>query len=147
MANKLNKSFFQGNLVKEPDYRDFGNGNGGVCTLRLANSRKFVSNGKEHEETTFVDCQVFGKTASTCRQYLSKGSEVIIEGRLHLAEWQTKDGQQRQKLELVAENVQFLSRQPQQQQRYNQSAVDPAYAPEPPMPDADNYPAEDDCPF
>lgn len=139
MANKLNKSFFQGNLVKDPDYRDFGNGNGCVCTLRLANSRKFTNNGKEHEETTFVDCQVYGKVASTCRQFLSKGSEVLIEGRLHLAEWQTKDGQQRQKLEMVAENVQFMSRgnssnahRPPSNDQYSKPQhrqVEPEYAP------------------
>lgn len=156
MSNKLNKVFLQGNLVKEPDFRDFGNSNGGVCTLRIANSREFLSKGQKQEETLFVDVNTYGKLATTCRQFLSKGSEILIEGRLHLDSWQNKDGKQNQKLDIVAENIQFMSRKGDQntppkppaehpQGRNFNRGVDPEYAPE--MPDSDSGYADDDCPF
>jgi single-strand DNA-binding protein len=158
MSNKLNKVFLQGNLVKEPDFRDFGNGNGGVCTLRIANSREFSSKGQKQEETLFVDVNTYGKLATTCRQFLSKGSEVLIEGRLHLDSWQNKDGKQNQKLDIVAENIQFMSSRKGDQSNpprppadhphgrpYGNNRVDPVYAPE--MPDTDCGYADDDCPF
>jgi single-strand DNA-binding protein len=155
MANKLNKSFLMGNLVKDPDYRDFGNGKGGVCTLRIANSREFSNNGQIQEETLFVDVNAFGKLATTCRQFLSKGSEVLIEGRLHLATWQNKEGKQNQKVEIIAENIQFMSSRKDQQSNpprppadypqnrpHHRTPVDTDYAPQ-----ADYPAAEDDCPF
>ena len=106
----LNKVFLLGNLTKDPDLRGFSNGQN-VCDLRLAVSRRFVSNGQEQEETCFVDVVVWGKAASNCRQYLSKGSQVMIEGRLQLDTWEDRNGGgQRSKLRVVAENVQFMTR-------------------------------------
>ena len=77
----LNKVFLLGNLTRDPDLRGFPNGQS-VCDLGLAVSRRFVSNGQEQEETCFVDVVVWGKVANNCRQYLSKGSQVMVEGRL-----------------------------------------------------------------
>lgn len=157
----LNKTFTIGNLVKDPDYRDFGNGKG-MCTLRLAISRKFKnSSGQEQEETCFADFLVYGKTATTCRQFLSKGSKVLIEGRLHLSQWE-KDGKEYQKLDIIAENVQFMpsanSREHGEENgsshRSRRSAsprpVDSSYAPQMPPPDdgiPDNAIPEEDIPF
>lgn len=106
----LNKVFLLGNLTKEPDLRGFPNGQS-VCDLRLAVSRRFTSNGQEQEETCFVDVVVWGKAANNCRQFLSKGSQVMIEGRLQLDTWEDRNGGgQRSRLRVVAENVQFLNR-------------------------------------
>ena len=105
----LNKSFIQGNLVKDPDYREFPNGGGSVCTMRLASSRKFkTSSGQMQEETTFVKIETFGTLAKTCRQFLSKGSPVIFVGSLKLKEWQSKNGERRQELVINAESMEFL---------------------------------------
>jgi single-strand DNA-binding protein len=161
--NDLNKIFLMGNLTKDPDFRDFGKGNGGVCTLRIASNRDFISNGQKQTETLFVEVNVYGKLASTCRQFLSKGSKVLIEGRLHLSTWQNKDGKQNQKLDIVAENVQFMpsanSREHGEENgsshRSRRSAsprpVDSSYAPQmPPPPDdgiPDNAIPEEDIPF
>jgi single-strand DNA-binding protein len=60
------------------------------------------------EETTFVDCEAWGRTAEVMNQYLSKGSPVFLEGRLKLDQWQDKDGQNRSKLKVVIENFQFI---------------------------------------
>ncbi|MBO5668480.1 MAG: single-stranded DNA-binding protein [Lentisphaeria bacterium] len=106
----LNKVFLLGNLTRDPDLRGFPNGQS-VCDLRLAVSRRFTSNGQEQEETCFVDVVVWGKVANNCRQYLSKGSQVMIEGRLQLDTWEDRNGGgQRSKLRVLAENVQFMNR-------------------------------------
>lgn len=106
----LNKVFLLGNLTRDPDLRGFPNGQS-VCDLRLAVSRRFVSNGQDQEETCFVDVVVWGKAAGNCRQYLSKGSQVMVEGRLQLDTWEDRNGGgQRSRLRVVAENIQFMSR-------------------------------------
>ncbi|MBR2626332.1 MAG: single-stranded DNA-binding protein [Lentisphaeria bacterium] len=106
----LNKVFLLGNLTRDPDLRGFPNGQS-VCDLGLAVSRRFVSNGQEQEETCFVDVVVWGKVANNCRQYLSKGSQVMVEGRLQLDTWEDRNGGgRRSRLRVVAENVQFMNR-------------------------------------
>ena len=106
----LNKVFLLGNLTRDPDLRGFSNGQN-VCDLGLAVSRRFMSNGQEQEETCFVDVVVWGKAASNCRQYLSKGSQVMVEGRLQLDSWDDRNGGgRRTKLRVVAENIQFMNR-------------------------------------
>lgn len=159
MSSKLNKVFLQGNLTKDPDYRDFGNNTGGVCTLRVASSQEYTDkNGQKHEKTVYVEIEAYRKLAASCRQFLSKGSAVIVEGKLELKQWE-KDGRQYSKLIVLAENVQFLSSgrkdhqdnppRPPADHPQGRSAsrrpVDNAYAPE--MPDADSGYADDDCPF
>ncbi|MBQ4329906.1 MAG: single-stranded DNA-binding protein [Lentisphaeria bacterium] len=106
----LNKVFLLGNLTRDPDLRGFSNGQN-VCDLGLAVSRRFMSNGQEQEETCFVDVVVWGKAAANCRQYLSKGSQVMVEGRLQLDSWEDRNGGgRRTKLRVVAESVQFMNR-------------------------------------
>ena len=110
MAAYLNKVFLMGNLTRDPDLRGFSNGQN-VCDLGLAVSRRFMSNGQEQEETCFVDVVVWGKAAANCRQYLSKGSQVMVEGRLQLDSWEDRNGGgRRSKLRVVAENIQFMNR-------------------------------------
>ena len=121
----LNKVFLLGNLTRDPDLRGFANGQN-VCDLGLAVSRRFISNGQEQEETCFVDVVVWGKAASNCRQYLSKGSQVMVEGRLQLDSWEDRNGGgRRTKLRVVAENIQFMNRRREdgagQQGGYQQS--------------------------
>ena len=107
----LNKVFLLGNLTRDPDFRGLPSGQS-VCTLGLAVNRRFMgSNGQEQEESCFVDVSVWGKTAQNCRQYLSKGSQVMVEGRLKLDSWDDRNGGgRRTKLTVVAENIQFMSR-------------------------------------
>ena len=107
----LNKVFLLGNLTRDPDFRGLPSGQS-VCTLGLAVNRRFMnSNGQEQEEPCFVDVSVWGKTAQNCRQYLSKGSQVMVEGRLRLESWEDRNGGgRRSRLVVVAENVQFMNR-------------------------------------
>lgn len=109
MAN-LNKVFLIGNITRQPELR-YTPGGSAVTTLGVAVNRRFKdSSGALKEEVTFVDVSVFSKTAEACAQYLQKGSPVFVEGRLHLRKWETPDGQSRNKLDVTAERVQFLSR-------------------------------------
>lgn len=112
----LNQVNIQCNLTKDPDYREFPNGGGSVCTMRVASSRKFKNaSGQMQEETTFVKVKTFGKLASTCRQFLSKGSSVIFTGHLALDHWE-KDGVQKQEIYINAEKIEFLPSRSEQRE-------------------------------
>ena len=110
----LNKVFLLGNLTRDPDLRGLPSGQS-VCELGIAVSRRYINNnGQEAEDTCFVDVVVWGKPANNCKQYLTKGSQVMVEGRLQLDRWEDRNGGgQRSKLRVVAEQVQFLSRRQQ----------------------------------
>lgn len=104
----LNKVFLAGNLTRDPEVRHTPSGMA-VADLRLAINRKYRDkNGKDVEEVVYVSATVWGRQAETSGQYLSKGSPVLVEGRLKLDEWE-KDGQKQSRLGVVAERVQFLS--------------------------------------
>lgn len=156
----LNKVLLLGNLSREVDLRHTQGGNA-VCEFGLAVSRKFTSNGQQQEEVCFVDIEVWGKIAENCKQYLSKGSQVAVEGRLKLEQWEDRNGGgKRSKLKVLAENVQFIgSRRDDNSNRSDNGGywqqqsrgVDSSYAPPPmpPMPEVteDNWNANDDIPF
>ena len=91
-------------------------------TTAMVNRKYKDREGNQKEETTFVDCEAWGKTAETMAKYLSKGKPVFLEGRLKLDQWQDKDGNNRSKLKLVIENFQFID------SRGNQSAEPPPAA-------------------
>lgn len=104
----LNKVFLIGNLTKDPEARKTSGGTS-VCGFDIAVNRRFKgANGEPKDEVTFVSCEAWGKTAENICRYLSKGSQVLIEGRLKLDQWE-KDGVKKQRLSVVCENVQFLN--------------------------------------
>ncbi|RMH10401.1 MAG: single-stranded DNA-binding protein [Planctomycetota bacterium] len=109
MAGSFNKVLLMGNLTRDIELRHTS-GNQAVANFGLAVNRRFRSgDGDMREETTFVDCEAWGKTAETMSRYLHKGRPVFIEGRLKLDTWQDKnDGSNRSKLRVVVENFQFI---------------------------------------
>jgi single-strand DNA-binding protein len=105
----LNKVLLIGNCTRDPEKRTTPSGLV-VVELGVAVNRRYkASTGEEREEVCFVDVTVWGKSGELCAEYLRKGSQVFIEGRLKLDTWE-KDGQKRSKMGVVAENVQFLDR-------------------------------------
>ncbi|MEO7165793.1 MAG: single-stranded DNA-binding protein [Spartobacteria bacterium] len=108
MAN-LNKVLLMGNLTRDPEVRYTPKGTA-VTELGIAVNRIYSGeNGEKREEVTFVDVTVWGRTAENAGEYLKKGRPVFIEGRLQLDSWEDKQsGQKRNKLKVVADNVQFL---------------------------------------
>jgi single-strand DNA-binding protein len=101
-----NKVILIGNLTKDPELRYTPSGTP-VTTLRIAVTSKFKQSEEFREETLFIDVVVFGRQAETCSQYLAKGRPVLAEGRLQERRWES-DGQQRSKMEIVAQTVRFL---------------------------------------
>lgn len=107
MAGNFNKVILLGNLTRDPELRHTS-GNQAVANIGLAVNRRWRSpEGEQREETTFVDCEAWGKTAEVMCQYLGKGRPVFIEGRLKLDQWE-KEGQKFSKLRVVVENFQFV---------------------------------------
>jgi single-strand DNA-binding protein len=107
MAGSFNKVILLGNLTRDPELRHTS-GNQAVANIGLAVNRRWRSpEGEQREETTFVDCEAWGKTAEVMCQYLAKGRPVFIEGRLKLDQWE-KEGQKFSKLRVVVEGFQFV---------------------------------------
>lgn len=105
----FNKVILIGNLTRDPELRYTPKGTA-VAKLGLAVNRTWrTETGETKEEVTFVDIDVFGRTAENVSQYLRKGSPLFVEGRLKLDAWEDKQTQQkRSKLGIVAEMVQFI---------------------------------------
>lgn len=104
----FNKIILIGNLTKDPELRYTPQGSP-VTSFRLAVTSKYRSGDEMKEDTLFIDVVVWGKQGESCSQYLSKGSPVLVEGRLRERRWET-EGQQRSKVEVFAQTVRFLSR-------------------------------------
>ncbi|MDH7502246.1 MAG: single-stranded DNA-binding protein [Verrucomicrobiota bacterium] len=156
MAANFNKVILVGNLTRDPEVRYTPKGVA-IAKVGLAINRVWrTETGEQREETTFVDIDVFGRTAEIVGQYLRKGSPALFEGRLRLDTWEDKQsGQKRSKLTIVAETVQLLGAR---QQGEGTPASQPQQAglqspvPEPSAPSAPNSseplpPEEDDVPF
>jgi len=104
----LNKVLLIGNLTRDPELRYIPSGTA-VANFGLAVNRAYTNQeGEKKEDVCFVDIVTWGKTAENCANYLTKGRPVFIEGRLQYRSWETDDGQKRSKIEVVANNVQFL---------------------------------------
>jgi single-strand DNA-binding protein len=116
MAN-FNKVILIGNLTRDPEIRTFGNG-GKVAAFGFAvnNRRKNSQTGQWEDEPMFIDCDAFnwgerGTLANIVEQYCKKGSQICIEGRLKLDQWDDKaTGQKRSKHKIVVEAIQLLDR-------------------------------------
>jgi single-strand DNA-binding protein len=106
----LNKVLLIGNLTRPPELRYTPSGTA-VADLRLAVNRNYTTqSGERREEACFLTVIVWGKQAESCGEYLDKGSEIFVEGRIQTRDWEGKDGQKRSATEVVAERVQFMSR-------------------------------------
>jgi single-strand DNA-binding protein len=107
--SSYNRVTLIGNLTRNPELRKTKSGNP-VTELGLALNRVWQNeNGQKQEDVTFVDITVWGRNAENAAQYLQKGRSVLVEGRLQLETWQDKQsGQDRSKLKVVADHIQFL---------------------------------------
>jgi single-strand DNA-binding protein len=103
----VNKVMLMGNLTREPQLRQLSTGTA-VCDFGLATNRVFKTPaGEERQETVFVDCTAFGRTAEVIEEYCQKGRSIFIEGRLHFENWEDAAGNRRSKLTVIVENFQF----------------------------------------
>ena len=106
----LNKVLLIGNLTRPPELRYTPSGTA-VADLRLAVNHDYTTqSGERRQEASFLTVIVWGKQAESCSEYLDKGSEIFVEGRLQVRDWEGKDVQKRTSTVVVAQRVQFMSR-------------------------------------
>lgn len=143
-----NRVVLLGNLTRDPELRYIPSGTA-VTDIRLAVNDRVKRNDEWVDEPTFVDVTLWARQAEVASEYLSKGSPVLIEGRLKLDQWETPDGQKRSRLHVVGERMQMVGsrggggdRPAQQDSQYSEAA--------PPQDDHGPPPQEppgDDIPF
>jgi len=104
----VNKVILVGNLGKDPESRFLPDG-GAVCNFSVATTDKWKDkSGEQQERTEWHRISTFAKLAEICGEYLKKGSQVYIEGRLQTRKWQDKEGHDRYTTEIVADRMQML---------------------------------------
>lgn len=147
-----NRVILVGNLTRDPELRYIPSGTAVTDVGLAVNDRRKNADGEWVEEVTFVDVTLWGRQAEVASEYLTKGSPVLIEGRLKLDQWE-QDGQKRSKLKVVGQRMQMLgtrggaeggaAKAAQQDSEYSQPA--------PPQEDFDRPPPEppggDEIPF
>lgn len=156
----INHVAISGNLARAAELKRTQNGSS-VLTFDVAvNDRvKNPQTGEWEDRANWVTCNLWGTRAEKVAQYLAKGAKVAVEGKLRYRAWEAQDGSKRSKLEVVVDELEFMSRQQQPAQAYQQPTyappAAPAYAPAPQRPApprpqqtamAMQY-ADDDIPF
>lgn len=107
-ATNINRVILTGNLTRDPELRSLPSGTS-VCELRIAvNSSRKDESGNWVEKPNYFNVKVWGAQGENCSTYLSKGRPVAIDGRLDWREWESKEGEKRQAVEIIADRVQFL---------------------------------------
>ncbi|MCX6997997.1 MAG: single-stranded DNA-binding protein [Kiritimatiellaeota bacterium] len=107
MMVSLNRVFLAGNLTRDPEVRYTPTGTA-VGDLNLAVNRTYLSEGQQKKETCFIGVIVWGRLAEGCREQLSKGSPVLVEGLLQFDQWQTEGGEKHSRHLVRADRVEFL---------------------------------------
>lgn len=119
----LNRVMIIGNCGGEPEMRFTPNGRP-VTTFSVATNSKYqTAEGEQREETEWFSCVAWGRLAETVNQFVHKGMQMYVEGRLKTREWEGDDGQRHYRTEIVANTVLFLSRR--QEQSYNEQSSSP----------------------
>lgn len=141
-----NRVILVGNVTRDVEVK-YTASQTAVTDIGLAvNDRRKSSTGEWVEETTFVDVTLWGRTAEVASQYLTKGSPVLIEGRLKLDTWET-EGQKRSKLRVVGERMQMLGGRPSGGQRPDNAGAAQYASPDSAPAGPAAGPPDDDIPF
>ena len=118
----INRVAISGNLTRDPELRQTA---GGMAILGFGvavnDRRKNQQTGEWEDCPNFIDCAMFGARAQSVSRFLSKGSKVAIEGKLRWSQWE-RDGQKRSKIEVIVDEIEFMSRQ------QGQLGSEPVYA-------------------
>ena len=141
----FNRVVLVGNLTKDIDLR-YTQGGAAIGNSAIAVTRKFSVNGEKREETCFIDITFFGKHAEIANQYLSKGSKLLVEGRLKFDQWTGDDGQNRSKHTVVVENMEMLGGGQQSNQGYQQGGYSRPQQSAPKKPQQQKPPESYDAP-
>ncbi len=154
MARGINKAILVGNACQDPETRYLPNGNAVTnFTLATNESWKDKQTGQQMERAEFHRIALFGRLAEIAAQYVRKGSQVYIEGKIHTRKWQAQDGSDRYLTEVVVDihgNMQLLGGKPDQAQQQRGPHREPPPRPtthHQPQPAADYDSFDDDIPF
>lgn len=129
----INKATITGNITRDPELRQTQGGTS-VLTIGVAvnDRRKNQQTGEWEDYPNFIDCTIFGNRATGVAPHLEKGMKVAIEGKLNQSRWQADDGANRSKIEIIVDEIEFMSRQQgqtaskpvqQQQQQFTHQAA------------------------
>lgn len=106
----INRVIISGNLTRDPELRSTASGlpvlGFGVA---VNDRRKNQQTGEWEDYPNFIDCTMFGARAERVSRFLDKGSKVAIEGKLHYSQWETKEGQKRSKIDVIVDELEFMS--------------------------------------
>ena len=102
----LNKAFLIGNLTRDPEIRALPSGMT-VANFGMATNSFFTKDGQKQQQAEFHNVVLFGRLADIAKQYLTKGSLAMIEGRIQTRSWQGQDGQKKWRTEIVGERIQL----------------------------------------
>jgi single-strand DNA-binding protein len=134
-ATNINRAIISGNLTHDPDLRNTSSGHT-VCELRVANNVPFKDkDGNWGSKANFFQVNAWGGLGENCAKFLSKGSAVMIDGRLEWQMWE-KEGKTNSRVVIVADNVQFASKKSDAEKKETEAAEA-----------AEAKPSEDDIPF
>jgi single-strand DNA-binding protein len=146
----INRVVVSGNLTRDPELRQLAGGNS-VCKLRMAvNTRKKDRDANTWSDVAnYFDITVWGAQGENVAKYLTKGSPLLVDGRLEWREWQAQDGTNRQAVEIIAENTQFIGGREGGGQGGGGSRDSGEFAPGPDRGNLQSVPAadDDDIPF
>ncbi len=109
MSSGYNRVIMIGNLTKDPEVRSVGSQS--VCKLNIASNRQYKNKqtGSMSQEVCFIDVDVWGVQADSCKLYLQKGRQILVEGRLKLDSWKDAEGNAKSKHSILSERVVFLA--------------------------------------
>ena len=106
----INRVAITGNLTRDPELRTTATGNPVLgFGVAVNDRRKNQQTGEWEDYPNFIDCTMFGARAQSISRFLSKGSKVAIEGKLRWSQWE-RDGQKRSKIEVIIDEIEFMSR-------------------------------------
>jgi len=124
----LNSVNIMGNLTRDPELK-YTNSGRSVCNMSIANNRIYTKNGEKVTEVSYFDIEIWGVVAENCAKYLTKGSGVIVEGRLKQDRWE-KDGKTQSRVRIAANSVHFMPKRgdsvrPQEPKSTGENSTEP----------------------
>ena len=148
MASDLNKTIIVGRLTRDCELRYTPEGMA-VASFTLANNKSYSTGGEKKEQVSYFDCVAWSKLGELITEYCKKGAQIAIEGRLQQRRWDDSEGNKKSKIEIVAENIQFLSKPKEQAaEQHNRIGQDvTGQAPSYEECSEDNPFSDDDIPF
>ena len=115
----LNKAIIQGRLVADPEFKTTVTGTP-VCSFRVACDRDYKSNAEGAQNCDFINIVAWRKTAEFISNHFTKGSQILVDGRIQVRNYTDKNGNKRQAVEVVADSVNFCGKREQQTQQYGE---------------------------